>query len=361
MGISALLEVCIGLLFMYLVLSLISTTVHEIIASFLRLRGRALTNTLRSLIDDTDIGDRFFNHGLVVNAEVSSRAGVAPKVEAEASATTGGVREQPVVGDHSSYLNGKNFALALLDSVMKADPTKPFPGVADIEGAVNKLPDSNIRDVLISCLAVGKTDIATLQQSVASWFDSAMGRLSGQYTRSAQKISLLIGVVLAIGLGADSYGVAQKLWLDTGLREELADAAEKFVLNPPASAEEKCKKDADPKPDPEAKPETETTPDAEPKSKADAKAQAEEKEVAFNKCLRDVFNAQMEVIRAFPIGWAEWPKGLDNWLLKILGCLWTGIALSLGAPFWFDLLQKFVSVRAAGTKPPSNPPGTEKS
>ena len=139
------------------------------------------------------------------------------------------------------------------------------------------MPDSNIRDVLISCLAVGKTDIATLQQSVASWFDSAMGRLSGQYTRSAQKISLVIGVVLAIGLGADSYGVAQKLWLDTGLREELADAAEKFVLNPPASAEEKCKKDDEPKPDAEAKPETETTPDAGTKPEADTKAEADAK------------------------------------------------------------------------------------
>jgi hypothetical protein len=68
----------------------------------------------------------------------------------------------------------------------------------------------------------------------------------------------------------------------------------------------------------------------------------------------------MELIRAFPIGWGELPEGGGGWLLKILGCLWTGLALSLGAPFWFDLLQKFVNLRAAGTKPPSNAPGAEK-
>jgi hypothetical protein len=31
--------------------------------------------------------------------------------------------------------------------------------------------------------------------------------------------------------------------------------------------------------------------------------------------------------------------------------LWTGLALSLGAPFWFDTLQKFMNVRGAGKKP----------
>jgi hypothetical protein len=29
----------------------------------------------------------------------------------------------------------------------------------------------------------------------------------------------------------------------------------------------------------------------------------------------------------------------------------TGLALSIGAPFWFDTLSKFVNIRSAGTKP----------
>ncbi len=44
--------------------------------------------------------------------------------------------------------------------------------------------------------------------------------------------------------------------------------------------------------------------------------------------------------------------GLDldtaGWtFLKVLGLIWTGLALSLGAPFWFDLLQKFMDVPGA--------------
>jgi hypothetical protein len=39
------------------------------------------------------------------------------------------------------------------------------------------------------------------------------------------------------------------------------------------------------------------------------------------------------------------------WLTKVLGWFVTGLALSLGAPFWFDLLGKFMNIRGAGPKP----------
>ena len=43
-----------------------------------------------------------------------------------------------------------------------------------------------------------------------------------------------------------------------------------------------------------------------------------------------------------PAGWA--------WLIKILGCLVTGLAISLGSSFWFDLLNKVINLRGSGKK-----------
>ena len=34
-----------------------------------------------------------------------------------------------------------------------------------------------------------------------------------------------------------------------------------------------------------------------------------------------------------------------------MGLLWTALALTLGATFWFDMLQKVIGVRGAGPKP----------
>jgi hypothetical protein len=66
-----------------------------------------------------------------------------------------------------------------------------------------------------------------------------------------------------------------------------------------------------------------------------------------------VLKQQEMMLRPFPIGWPGNAAELDfwGWILKFLGCLWTGLALSLGAPFWFDLLQKFMNIRGAGTNP----------
>ena len=41
----------------------------------------------------------------------------------------------------------------------------------------------------------------------------------------------------------------------------------------------------------------------------------------------------------------------EAWWAKVAGILITWFAVLLGAPFWFDLLKKFVPVRQTGTKP----------
>ena len=48
--------------------------------------------------------------------------------------------------------------------------------------------------------------------------------------------------------------------------------------------------------------------------------------------------------------WGEFQKEKSP-ILHLLGWLLTAAALSLGAPFWFDLLKKFINLRGAGQKP----------
>jgi len=45
-------------------------------------------------------------------------------------------------------------------------------------------------------------------------------------------------------------------------------------------------------------------------------------------------------------------QGWSLWLFRHLpGWLMTAFAVSLGAPFWFDILKRFMNVRAAGVPP----------
>lgn len=45
-------------------------------------------------------------------------------------------------------------------------------------------------------------------------------------------------------------------------------------------------------------------------------------------------------------------------LTDVLGFIITALAITLGAPFWFDLLNRFVNVRAGGNNPAENAPAT---
>ena len=62
---------------------------------------------------------------------------------------------------------------------------------------------------------------------------------------------------------------------------------------------------------------------------------------------------------SYPIGWTGWddvsptgqPDQQRGW--AIIGILITGLAMSLGASFWFDLLGKFMNVRMTGKTEPT--------
>ena len=49
------------------------------------------------------------------------------------------------------------------------------------------------------------------------------------------------------------------------------------------------------------------------------------------------------------------PREFWDWLRKVAGWLLTAFAVSLGAPFWFDLLNRFINLRVSGKAPEEKP------
>jgi len=353
---SSFVDVAIGLILMYLVLSLLCTTLNELIAAGLKWRAASLSQAIARMIDNPELRQAFYNSGLICNATAASRGGKVALSDAANASTAAAATPMSKQGKppkdrkHPSYLEGGTFAMALLDSLTSTEKgkeitgiatgiTKKFPSVDEIEKIVGDLPDSNIRDVLLASIASGKKHIADLRDDLATWFDSAMDRLSGDYKRWLKWLSLAIGIAVAVVFNADSIAVSRALWNDSTLRSNIVSAASQIVTKPPQAAEKACK---------------ETDP------------------LKQTACLMALLKTDQERLRPFPVGWPDEvfareyhnnPGLASLWvlLMKFLGLLWTGIALSLGAPFWFDLLQKFVNVRGTGPKPkgaepkPKNP------
>ena len=101
---------------------------------------------------------------------------------------------------------------------------------------------------------------------------------------------------------------------------------------------------------------------------AEPKSSAPESDTKTGEAKRDETSIQYVLQKTqslqLPVGWSLDPKdpryfrlpefSLDfaGWAFyKIFGLLVSILAVSMGAPFWFDTLSKFVNLRSAGTPP----------
>ena len=116
--------------------------------------------------------------------------------------------------------------------------------------------------------------------------------------------------------GADTFAIATALANNSALREVVVAQAKTYT-------------------------ETQMPPDAAPANQQ-----------ALNK---DIANLQQLGV---PLGWKSMPAQWD-WLNKFAGLALPAFAVSLGAPFWFDLLNRFMNIRAAGKSPNEKAKGAD--
>ena len=318
MDITAAIDVAIGLVLMYLVLSLFCTSINEFIATLLRLRANKLRDALTQLIDDPNLKQAFDLHGLIDTAKIAASGAKKSTTPTPPPGTNlpppQGWLSRVWSNSDPSYLSSRTVALALIGSL---DPTKPIPGIADVESAVKALPDCNIKDVLLAALTEAQGDIQKVRDSIAAWFDASMERLSGAYKRNLQLISLMVGLAIAIAFNADTLQIGNTLWSDRALSQTISSSAAAFVND---CATKNC-----------TNAQTPATPAA----------------------ALDNLAAQEATLRIFPVGWSkqtiptDWVQSFE----KAFGLILTTIALAMGAPFWFDILQKVMNLRATGGAP----------
>jgi len=100
-ALEAILEVAIGMIFMWLVLSIATMSVQEWIASYLKWRSKDLETAIQRLLGDKTWAEQLYKHPLI--------AGLSKKV-----------------GTKPSYIPANKFALALLDIVQTAGTQESF-------------------------------------------------------------------------------------------------------------------------------------------------------------------------------------------------------------------------------------------
>ena len=229
---SAILDVAIGVAFVYLFFSLICSVVNEAIASILALRARNLVAGVNSLFSEskTKEGGEYlvqliYQHGLVRGLFKDPPDQQKPDALALAKWTNLKV-------NLPSYIPARTFATALLDILVPSDGKTPR-ALAEVRTAIDRLPDSPAKKALVSLAASTGYQLSEFQTKLESWYNDSMERAAGWYKRRTQTILLFLGVVIAVGMNVDSIHIATTLWKDPVARQAAVDVAQKFAEKQP--------------------------------------------------------------------------------------------------------------------------------
>jgi len=179
---------------------------------------------------------------------------------------------------------------------------------------LDKVPDSKGKQAICTLVKQAGGNMARTQQALESWFDDGMDRAAGWYKRKTQFVLFAIGLIIAVGLNVDSIAIGRTLWISPALRSYSVAAAEQYARTQGAIT---------------------------PKASDDL--------------------SKLESL-SLPIGWnpAKYPWmetrtenaassqqfSRSRLFVVFAGWFLTAIAMTLGAPFWFDLLNQIMVIRS---------------
>ncbi len=308
MNITAWVDVAIGVVIVYLGASLFVTVVNEYVAQLRNLRGKQLASSLEKILEDGTLKSTL--NGVPALASFFKDKGK----------------------DAPSYVDPNVLAQVLVGTLTvgaRADET-----VRKFGEAVGQMGSSALKTQLQGIAAtVGKAE--NLVVAVADGVDRALTMLGDGYKRTLQKQSFLVGLVLAAALNLDTVTLTATLYRNKEIRDATTAAA--LAVSEKTSKEkfDKCRTAAPDK-------------------------RKEDPDCAPLLGLLDLVAGRNELLNGLPIGWhgpggrlngADKTETLLLWLPRLCGWLLTALAVSLGAPFWFDLLSKLVNVRHGMSKP----------
>ncbi len=304
------LEVILGMMFTYMVLSMLGTTIIELISSWRGWRGSFVEEGLKRLLEFEEeskaqkdkavktVFERFTDNEFykqMMQHKVPFRVSRAP-----------------------SWLKSENFVSILVDTLKKSETV-----VANVDDMINDLPaDNKLRKILEQFRSEGHDDLEKFKARVQNWYDDVMEHSHGWYKRHVQMVTFFVGLVIAISVNADSFNIYYYLSNNATARQSLSNLAEAYVANNPNLPA--------------------------PPSFADSMELKQRIKVISNITNSDDYK---KVSNVLGLGWhtSDLTIGFPEWMKRILGWIVTAFAISLGAPFWYASLKGIINIRSSGS------------
>ncbi|GLC27791.1 hypothetical protein rosag_43040 [Roseisolibacter agri] len=324
---SKILDVAVGLILVFFLVSVICSTIREGLEAWLKSRAAFLEQGIRELLHDEQavgLARSVYTHPLIYSLYAGRYTPGASRHRPFALARGTGL---------PSYIPSRNFALALMDLAARGPVTQqgsgassasPVLSLAEVRANVVNLENAYVQRVLLTAIDTAQGDLDRAVANLAAWFDSGMDRVSGAYKRGTQNVVLVIALIVTVGLNINTITIADYLYRNDEARAALVARAEA------AARDSSLLKGGD--------------------------------STRYLRARAALDSLQLPI--GWDIGWgaprptpratarAVWADIMspDQWwndlFAPIVGLLITAFAASLGAPFWFDVLNKVMVIRS---------------
>lgn len=380
---NVVLDVFIGLVLVFLLYSLLVTIVGEMIVSWICLRSRILRVSIEKMLNDGYLAKRsllFIIQRFFLREFPAFKESFAAKFYKYPSikylVAGGGEKRTFFTRTKPSYISDENFADALMQLLKSrgagdTDFDKIRFALQFNTQHIQPASLQRIRDLLENA----DTDLEAFKKNLKGWFNETQDRTTGWYKRKLQLILFWLGFLIAIIFNVDTIRIAKILAKDKDARNQLVamgielskdSARYQDFLKENDSVVSKAILDSSYR---------RITQDINEANLVLGLGWGTDK--LFKPLKRSVDssdrNAFAAIRKEFSIIDSIQRSGKSilvtgkrhyKWYEKftfvlgaifsgyrIIGLIITGLMLSLGAPFWFDLLKKLVSIRGDGIKP----------
>jgi hypothetical protein len=304
---TPIIDVAVALFFTYFVLAVLISSLNEWLQTFLKSRASDLKKTIETLLFD----DEWKN--------TAGKIFASPFIESLKRKKDG----------FPSYISAQNFSFALFETLKLSDTDfKNETAVIRKSIEENILIKGELKKVMLTLLNDAGGSIDKFKSNIARFYNDAMDRASGWYKQKIRRVLLVLALISTVVLNVDSIHISKVLWENPAAAAMIANLAEENLIL------------------------TDTTGGIFFINRNDTLT-------SEKTSVRNIIGAKSLLEKsALPIGWFKenYPGKTFTgdpvaWLSKLLGWLITALAASMGAPFWFDIMNKFINLRGSGNKP----------
>jgi hypothetical protein len=381
------LEVVIGLAFIYLLYSLLGTFLQEIIATNIGLRGWILKKAIKRMLDDDNATHRKYSKRIKIlidkckkldaiwnsrnsknkaEEKISNHLAEAMEIleKSKIAISPSSKNMSDVFYQHPlikyfytgslfgligfrrpAYISKETFSKVVVD-LLRGENVKPGNSYRDTlqnsltTGRIKWMEDIRIEretlSYLVSIWADTQGDVQKFQGSLELWFTEMMERTTGWYKRYTQLILLIVGLIIAIGFNVDTLKIVSGLQ-NPKVREKVISQATEFTKAHPTLDQELQK----------IKTESKSPEDLFNVDTSYYRKSKELRERLYKQALDNEKDDIGNVNNLLAIGWHGKFFGKDYCKYSIVGWILTALAISLGASFWFDLLNRIMKLRGS--------------